>query len=89
MTGTVPRRIGSGLSTAALMLAVGVGTISFGAEHSNRQANAATDTPGRVAILAWKKFEPPSMEADAVEADASAVALGPDNVVKKHVTTVT
>jgi hypothetical protein len=80
MTGTVPRRIGSGLSSAALMLAVAVGTISSGAEHSNRQANAATDTPGPVAILAGKKFEPPSMEADA---------LGPDNIVKKHVTTTT
>jgi hypothetical protein len=84
MTGTTPRRIGSGLSAAALMLAVAVGTISSGAEHSNRQTNAVTDTPGRVAIVALKKFEPLSMEADAVKADA----LGPDNIVKKHVTTV-
>jgi hypothetical protein len=71
MTGTVPRRIGSGLSAAALMLAVGVGAISFGSVHGDRQTNAAADRPGRVAVLALKKFEPPSMEADAVEPDAS------------------
>jgi hypothetical protein len=85
MNGTMPNRIGSGLSAAALLVAAVIGTTSVGAGHNTRPAGSATDvrtaTPGQSAVLALKKFDPPSMEADAVGAD-----LGPDNFQTKHIT---
>jgi len=85
MSGTAPNRIGSGLSAAALLVAAVIGTISVSADHNTRRTDSATDvqtsTPGQSAVLAVKKFEPPSMEADAVGAD-----LGPDNLQTKQIT---
>ncbi len=85
MSGTMPNRIGSGLSAAALLVAAVIGTISVSADHNTRPTDSATGvrtaTPGQSAVLAVKKFEPPSMEADAVGA-----GLGPDNFQTKHIT---